>query len=80
MQNIEFTPFELKLVSILDNLKVSQEEIEKLAKSNVAIIKAYYETLKRENVDIVEEFIQDADDAAQAVEETEIKSKEKPLE
>ena len=65
---------------VLKNHPNIQEEIEKLAKSNVAIIKAYYETLKRENVDIVEEFIQDADDAAQAVEETEIKSKEKPLE
>lgn len=57
---------------VLKNHPNIQEEIEKLAKSNVAVIKAYYETLKRENVDIVEEFIQDGDkvEESEVVEET----------
>lgn len=52
---------------VLKNHPNIQEEIEKLAKSNVAVIKAYYETLKRENVDIVEEFIQDGENAEEVV-------------
>ena len=57
---------------VLKNHPNIQEEIEKLAKSNVAVIKAYYETLKREKVDIVEEFIQDGDkvEESEVVEET----------
>lgn len=53
---------------VLKNHPNIQDEIEKLAKSNVAVIKAYYEALKRENVDIVEEFIQDGEEAEETEE------------
>lgn len=51
---------EARHILVLRNSPNIREEIEKLSKSNVAIIKAYLENLKAQDVDIVGEFINDS--------------------
>lgn len=49
----------IKTILVLRNHPNIAEEIEKLSKSNVAVIKNYLDTLNKTNPDIVEEFIND---------------------
>ncbi|MDO5028252.1 MAG: NAD(P)-dependent oxidoreductase [Bacillota bacterium] len=49
----------IKTILVLRNHPNIGEEIEKLSKSNVAVIKNYLDTLNKTNPDIVEEFIND---------------------
>lgn len=49
----------IKTILVLRNHPNIGEEIEKLSKSNVAVIKKYLDTLNKTNPDIVEEFIND---------------------
>lgn len=49
----------IRTILVLRNHPNIGEEIEKLSKSNVAVIKQYLDTLNKTNPDIVEEFIND---------------------
>lgn len=66
----------IKTTLILRNHPDVEGEIEKLSKSNVAVIKQYKETLERTDVDMIEEFKQDGANIKKQKEE----EKEKLLE
>lgn len=56
---------DIKSTLVLKNSPNIEEEIEKLSKQNVAVIKEYKETLERTSPDLVNEFISDVDEKSE---------------
>lgn len=68
---------EIKTTLVLRNHPNVEEEIEKLSKQNVAVIKKYLDTLNRTTPDLVSEFINDGKESMEEKEKEKEKAKDK---